>query len=74
MVTKMGLSGNGLVCYAWLYAETDKGHQAYTGGYERLANAIGTTAPTAYNVLNKLRDMGLVAFEKYDSISISGQF
>ena len=74
MVTEKGLSGNGLVCYALLYAQTEKGHKAYDGGYEWLAMAMGVTVPTAYNVLNKLREMGLIEFETYNEIQLSEAF
>lgn len=74
MVTEKGLSGNGLVSYAWLYAQTEKGHEAYVGGYEKLAKAIGVTMPTAYNILNKLREMGLIEFETYNEIQLSEAF
>ena len=54
MVTREKLSGNCLVCYAYLYAATNGCNEPYTGGYEQLAQDIGVTIPTVYNVLKKL--------------------
>lgn len=69
MVTELGLSGNELVCFAYLYNEVqDK--EKFTGGYEKIAAAIGTTIPTAYNVLKKLREKGLVQYDSVTEISV----
>lgn len=74
MVTDKGLSGNELVCYAYLYQQTQGGQQPYTGGYEKIASAIGVTFPTAYNVLKKLREKGLVKYESMAAISLACNF
>lgn len=66
MVTEKGLSGNELVCFAFLYEETMQGVKSYCGGYEGIAKAIGVTFPTAYNVLKKMKAKGLV---DYDAVS-----
>ena len=66
LVTEKGLSGNELVCYAFLCEQTNHGEKTYTGGYEGIATAIGVTFPTAYNVLKKMKDKGLV---DYDAVS-----
>ena len=69
MVEK-GLSGNELVCYAYLYKQTEEGKSAYLGGYEKIAKAIGVTFPTAYNVLKKMKEKGLVLYENVSSICV----
>ena len=71
MVKDKGLSGNELVCYAFLWKQTQKGNVAYTGGYEKIAEAIGVTFPTAYNVLKKLREKGYVEYSSMSSITMS---
>lgn len=67
MVTEKGLSGNELVCYAFLCEQTKHGEQTYNGGYEGIASAIGVTFPTAYSLLRKMKDKGLV---EYDAVSM----
>lgn len=67
MVTEKGLSGNELVCYAFLNEQTNHGEQTYNGGYEGIASAIGVTFPTAYSLLRKMKDKGLV---DYDAVSV----
>lgn len=74
MVAKKGLSGNELVCYAFLYHETDGGKQVYVGGYEGIAKAIGSTFPTAYNLLRKMKDRGLVSYDVVGQISVKPEF
>ena len=70
MVEK-GLSGNELVCFAYLYKATGNGQQVYNGGYEGIAKAMGVTFPTAYNVLRKLRGSGMVTFDEFKNIAIA---
>lgn len=70
MVTEKGLSGNELVCFAFLYEETQQGQSHYHGGYEGIANAIGVTFPTAYNVLKKMKVKGLVDYNAVSDIMI----
>ena len=70
MVLDKGLSGNELVCYAYLYQQTDAGKQPFKGGYESIAKAIGVTFPTAYNVLRKMKDRGLVDYEAVNDVSL----
>ena len=62
MTNKIGLSGNELVAYAFLYDATAKGTEVYMGGYTELAAAMGVTIPTTYNVLRKLTERGLLEF------------
>ena len=70
MVEK-GLSGNELVCYAFLHGATQGGQQVYNGGYEGIAKAMGVTFPTAYNVLRKLKGSGLVTFDEFKNINVA---
>lgn len=62
MTEKLGLNGNELVGYAFLYAMTKQGAEVYMGGYTELAVAMGVSVPTTYNVMKKLVDRGLVQF------------
>lgn len=70
MVKKYGLNGNDLVGYAYLYAETNQGKEAYTGGYRGLSEGIGVTAPTAYNVLSKLKKNNLIEYNDTNSVRV----
>lgn len=70
MVSDKGLSGNELVCYAYLYDATQNGQQVYNGGYEGIAKAIGVTFPTAYTMLRKLSAHGLVSYDNVKEISV----
>lgn len=70
MTERHGLSGNELVAYAFLYNETAQGHDKFTGGYSQIASAIGVTIPTAYNVLKKLKEKGLVNYEELSEITM----
>ena len=60
MMKDMGLSGNELVAFAYLYGATKKGTEVFTGGYVELSSVMNTTIPTAYNTIKKLRDRQLV--------------
>lgn len=71
MVLDKGLSGNELVCYAYLYQQTDGGKRSYTGGYESIAKTIGVTFPTAYNVLRKMKDHGLVEYDAVNEVRLA---
>ena len=62
MTRDLKLNGNELVAYAFLNAVTNGGKEVYMGGYTELAEAMGVTVPTTYNVLRKLVDRGLVQF------------
>ena len=60
MTGELGLSGNELVAYAFLYNETLCGKKLYEGGQDVIAANIGVTIPTVYNVLNKMEVHGLI--------------
>ena len=60
MTGKLGLSGNELVAYAFLYDATGGGKKQYEGGQDEIAENIGVTIPTVYNVLKKMEDRGLI--------------
>lgn len=70
MVDEKRLSGNELVCYAYVWNMTNGGDVEYTGGYASIAKAIGVTAPSVYNVLGKLRERGMVQYESLSAISV----
>ena len=50
MISELGLSGNELVCFAFLYDATKGGSEEYQGGYKQLTEVMNTTIPTTYNV------------------------
>lgn len=62
MTADLGLSGNELVAFAFMWSESKQGVEEYDGGYTELAAAMGVTIPTTYNVLRKLADKGMVEF------------
>jgi Fe2+ or Zn2+ uptake regulation protein len=75
MTVDMGLSGNNLVVYAFLWNETNGGTKTYTDGYMRISEAAGVTIPTVYNVLEKLRSRGAISYDNLqDGIEIVKQF
>ena len=74
MTVDMGLSGNNLVVYAFLWNETNGGTKTYTDGYMRISEAAGVTIPTVYNVLEKLRSRGAISYNNLqDGIEIVKQ-
>ena len=74
MTVDMGLSGNNLVVFAFLWNETDGGMKTYTDGYMRISEAAGVTIPTVYNVLEKLRSRGAISYDNLqDGIEIVKQ-
>ena len=70
MVSKYGLSGNYLTCYAHLYAATEGGTKLYTDGYQAISQAINVTVPTAYSVLSKLKLRGLLSYNSVGEIKL----
>jgi DNA-binding MarR family transcriptional regulator len=60
MTSRLGLSGNELVAYAYLYEVTADGTKPYDGGYTELSEVMGTTIPTVYNTLKKLKERGFL--------------
>ena len=74
MTERLGLSGNELVAYAYLYDGTQQGKDAFVGGYSQIAGAMGVTIPTAYNVLRKLKEKGVVEYEDMTRITLTCDF
>ncbi len=60
MTGKLGLSGNELVAYAFLYDATGGGKKQYEGGQGEIAENIGVAVPTVYNILGKMEARGLI--------------
>ena len=60
MTSELGLSGNQLVLYAHLWAESKQGAVDITNNYSRYAGAMNVTMPTYYSTLNSLCARGLV--------------
>jgi len=60
MTNRLGLNGNELVAYAYLYEVTADGTKPYDGGYTELSEVMGTTIPTVYNTLKKLKERGFL--------------
>ena len=63
MTNEMGLSGNALVMYAYLYEVTKHGELEYTGGHGELAAIMCTTIPTVYNTMKKLEERNFIKVE-----------
>lgn len=60
MTSELGLSGNQLVLYAHLWAESKQGEETITNNYSRYAAAMNVTMPTYYSTLKGLEMRGLV--------------
>ena len=60
MTSELGLSGNQLVLYAHLWAESKQGEETITNNYSRYAAAMNVTMPTYYSTLKALEMRGLV--------------
>ena len=74
MTVDIGLSGNNLVVYAFLWNQTNGGTKPYMDGYMRISEAAGVTIPTVYNVLEKLRSRGAISYDNLqDGIEIVKQ-
>lgn len=69
MVNELGLSGNELICFAFLYQSFNKenGNVLHIG---ELSNSIGENSKTSYCVLMLLRDKGLISFEMNESNNV----
>lgn len=70
MISELGLSGNDLVAYAFLYDATGKGENEYQGGYKQLTEVMNTTIPTTYNVLKRMAEKGLITVVEGSTLSI----
>ena len=70
MISELGLSGNDLVAYAFLYEATGKGENEYQGGYKQLTEVMNTTIPTTYNVLKRMAEKGLITIVDGSTLSI----
>ena len=60
MTSEAGLSGNQLVLYAHLWAESKQGGRKVENDYARYSAAINVTIPTYYSTLSSLIARGLV--------------
>ena len=60
MTSDLGLSGNQLVLYAHLWAESKQGTQTVGDDYAKYSAAINVTIPTYYSTRNSLVARGLV--------------
>ena len=60
MTSELGLSGNQLVLYAHLWAESKKGADDVVNDYARYSSAINVTIPTYYSTVGALIKRGLV--------------
>lgn len=60
MTSELGLSGNQLVLYAHLWAESKQGIIDITNNYSRYAAAMNVTMPTYYSTLKALEMRGLI--------------
>lgn len=69
MMTKLGLSGNELLCYAMIYGYSQSGQGGYFGSLSHTAEALNISKRSAVNILQKLVDKGLL---KKGNFSIDG--
>ena len=60
MTSELGLSGNQLVLYAHLWAESKQGTQTVGDDYAKYSAAINVTIPTYYSTRNSLIARNLV--------------
>ena len=60
MTSQMGLSGNQLVLFAHLWAESKQGQDAVVNDYARYSAAINVTIPTYYSTVNALEKRGAI--------------
>lgn len=60
MTSELGLSGNQLVLYAYLWNESKRGMVDIKNDYAKYATQINITTPTYYATVNALVDRGLV--------------
>ena len=70
MISELGLSGNELVCFAFLYDATKGGSEEYQGGYKQLTEVMNTTIPTTYNVLRRMAEKKLIGITDGRTLSI----
>lgn len=61
MTGRLGLSGNNLVLYGLMWAESKQGKDVVVGDYTKLSAAMGVTIPTLYNCLKNLTKMSLIS-------------
>ena len=75
MIERLGLKGNDLVLYAYLWDATKQGREMYMGDHRNLTAVLNVTIPTAYNVLRNLETNGLIVrdgFGKTGNIKVCG--
>ena len=60
MTSELGLSGNQLVLYAHLWAESKQGTQTVGDDYAKYSAAINVTIPTYYSTRNSLIARNLI--------------
>ena len=58
MMTKLGLSGNELLCYAMIHGYSQGGKGGYYGSLSHTAEALNVSKRSAVNILQKLVDKG----------------
>lgn len=63
MVTKLGLKGNALLVYAYIYEFTQDGSCTYHAGVKNLADALGIHTNSASKILADLVERGLLIKE-----------
>ena len=60
MATKTGLSGNKLVLFALMWAESKGGKEDVSPDYTQTSAVMGTTHPTMYNCLKDMVRAGIL--------------
>ena len=66
MPVELGLSGNDLLVYAFIYAYStnESGKGCYFGGYEALSQSLGCTTKSVERIVHKLHDESLIEIKQ----------
>ena len=60
MVKELGLTGNELIAYAWIYGFSQDSESEFKGSLNYVAEWLNCSKTTAFNLLNKLADDGFI--------------
>lgn len=71
MTSELGLSGNQLVLFAHLWAESKRGMIDVADDYAKYSGAINVTIPTYYSTRNALVDKGYIK-KKANKLEVIG--
>lgn len=63
MTSQLGLSGNNLVLFGLMWAESKQGKDFVVGDYTKMSESMGVTIPTLYNCIKNLLKLGCIEQE-----------